>query len=54
MRLYQAAARHRLGQLRGLETGANLCREAREWMSREGVVNPDAMLEMLAPGFDVD
>jgi hypothetical protein len=46
-----AAARHRLGTLVGGDEGAAASARADEWMTREGIVNPDRMLEVAAPGF---
>ena len=49
MRLYQAAARRRLGQVIGGEDGAAEIRAADRWMAEEGIVNPRRMVAMLAP-----
>jgi hypothetical protein len=51
MRLYGAAAGHRLGGLLGGDEGRELREEAEEWMRGEGIVRPDRMINMLAPGF---
>ena len=53
MRLYAAAARRRLGELRGGEEGRELVEQADELMRSEEVVRPDRMAAMLAPGFGV-
>jgi serine/threonine protein kinase len=51
MALYLAAARRRLGELLGGDEGLAQAEEAKAWMAERGVVNPDRMTEMLAPGF---
>jgi hypothetical protein len=51
MALFEAAARRRLGELRGGDKGRAQVHEANEWMGERGVINPDRMTEMLAPGF---
>jgi hypothetical protein len=51
MRLYAAAARHRLGNLLGGERGQQLVAEAEAWMTEQRIKNPAAMTRMLAPGF---
>jgi hypothetical protein len=50
MALYLAAARRRMGELVGGDEGRAQVEEATEWMMEQGVVNPDRMTEMLAPG----
>ncbi|MGO9712934.1 MAG: ATP-binding protein, partial [Polyangiaceae bacterium] len=52
MRLYAAAARRRLGGLIGGDAGAQLVREADEWMVAQTVKDPAKMTAMLAPGFE--
>jgi hypothetical protein len=51
MRLYAAAARHRLGERLGSERGRQLVSEAETWMTEQRIKNPTAMTRMLAPGF---
>ena len=51
MRLYAAAARHRLGELLGDDRGGQLVAEAEAWMVEQRIKNPEAMTRMLAPGF---
>jgi hypothetical protein len=51
MKLYAAAARRRLGELRGGERGGALIAEADSWMQGQGVRSPAAMAHALAPGF---
>jgi hypothetical protein len=50
MRLYAAAARRRLGRLRGA-AGKGLADEAEAWMRSQKVANPARMTALLAPGF---
>ena len=45
------AARRRLGELLGGDEGDTLIAQADEWMTGEGIVNPDRMIELVAPGF---
>jgi tetratricopeptide (TPR) repeat protein len=51
MALYAAAARRRLGQVRGGADGAELMTEAEAWMASHCVRNPELMSAMLVPGF---
>jgi tetratricopeptide (TPR) repeat protein len=51
MALYDAAARRRLGALLGGADGATMVRKATIWMEAQGVVNPERMTALLAPGF---
>jgi len=51
MALYEAAARRRLGALRGDDAGAAMIAEATAFMTRERVADPDAMTAMLVPGW---
>ncbi len=51
MALYAAAARRRLGQVRGGPDGAALVAEAEAWMAAHGVRNSARMAAMLVPGF---
>jgi hypothetical protein len=51
MTLYAAAARRRLAELDGGETGRARGRAADECMAAEGICNPKRMTRMLAPGF---
>jgi hypothetical protein len=50
MRLYAAAARRRLGRLRGA-AGKGLADEAEAWMRTQKVASPARMTALLAPGF---
>lgn len=50
MMLYREAARYRLGEMLGDAGAAELTR-AKAWLHQQGVVNPPAMIGMLAPGF---
>lgn len=51
MELFAAAVRRRAGALLGGERGAALAGEAARWMTAQGVVDPDWITAMLAPGF---
>jgi tetratricopeptide (TPR) repeat protein len=51
MPLYAAAARRRLGQLRGGDEGQALIEQADAWMQRQEIQRPDRWTAMLAPGF---
>jgi hypothetical protein len=51
MELFAAASRRRRGELLGGDLGAALVREADQWMRDQGVVAPERMTAMLAPGF---
>ncbi|MDQ5846512.1 MAG: protein kinase [Acidobacteriota bacterium] len=51
MHLYAAAARRRLGETLGGERGGQLIAEADGWMVEHGIKDPEAMSNMLAPGF---
>jgi eukaryotic-like serine/threonine-protein kinase len=51
MALFLSAARRRLGELLGGDEGRELAAASSEWMAERGVVSPDRMTEMLAPGF---
>jgi hypothetical protein len=53
MRLYAAAARRRLGRLRGA-AGQGLADEAEAWMRSQKVANPARMTALLVPGFPDD
>jgi serine/threonine protein kinase/tetratricopeptide (TPR) repeat protein len=50
MRLYAAAARRRLGEIKA-ENGIALVAEADAWMGNQGIVKPELMTRMLAPGY---
>jgi tetratricopeptide (TPR) repeat protein len=50
MRLYAAAARYRRGRLTGSSDGAALADGARQSFIGEGVVNPERIIDLLAPG----
>ena len=51
MRLYAAAARHRLGALQDDQDGGEARRQAEAWMAAQQIRNQAAMTRMLAPGF---
>lgn len=51
MALYAAAARRRLGEMRGGDADQALVEAADAWMTRQGVRAPARMTAMLAPGF---
>jgi eukaryotic-like serine/threonine-protein kinase len=51
MALYAAAARRRLGELRGGDEGRNLIAQSEEWMSKQQIKNPVAVTNLMAPGF---
>ena len=51
MKLYAAAARRRLGELRGGQTGSEAIRQADDVFARQGVRDPEAMTRLFAPGF---
>ena len=51
MRMYAAAARRQRGRLLGGDEGRELIRRADEFMTTEGVREPDRIAHMLAPGF---
>jgi hypothetical protein len=55
MQLHAAAARRRRGQLLGGEEGRVLVEAADAWMGQQGIVAPERMAAMLAPGrFDAE
>ena len=51
MRLHAAVARRRLGQLLANARGEALIQAAEEWMTSQGIKNPERMTGLLAPGF---
>ncbi len=51
MRMYAAAARRQRGRLLGGDEGRELIRLADDFMTAEGVREPDRIAHMLAPGF---
>ena len=51
MALHATVARSRLAQLVGGGEGESLSRDAAAWMAQEGVVAPERMIAMMAPGF---
>jgi hypothetical protein len=51
MAFYREVTRYCLGRMTGASEGARLVREAEDWMQREAIVNPGAMIRMAAPGF---
>ena len=52
MQLHASASKRRLGETLGGETGEQLVKEANLWMLSQKIRNPEAMMRMLAPGFD--
>jgi hypothetical protein len=50
MELFAATARRRAGQWLGGGHGAAQAGEAERWMRAQGVVSPDRMTAMMAPG----
>jgi hypothetical protein len=52
MALYAAAARRRQGQLLG-QRGSQMIAQSDAWMSRQRIVRPDAITQMLIPGFRI-
>ncbi len=51
MALYAAAARRRLGELRGGDEGRELIAQSEEWMSKQQIKNSVAVTNLMAPGF---
>jgi hypothetical protein len=51
MRLHAAAVQRRLGERLPDERGKQLTAEASAWMAGQKIKNPDAMTNMIAPGF---
>jgi hypothetical protein len=51
MALYAAAARRRLGALLDGDEGAHCRQQSDAWMACEGVVDPQRMTRLIAPGF---
>ena len=49
MEMYREAARWQYGALIGGDGGAALVSASRQWMAREGIKKPDAMMAVLAP-----
>ena len=49
LHLFAHAARYRVGRLVGGDEGATLCADVRAWLGREGVREPDRMLNMMLP-----
>jgi len=49
--LYAAAARRRKGEILGSPEGQDLIAEADQWMKENGIINPEKMTNLLAPGF---
>ncbi|MEM7582491.1 MAG: AAA family ATPase [Acidobacteriota bacterium] len=52
MKLYAAVARRRLGELSTGGPGDEMIEQADTWMGSQGIVRPDRMTAMLAPGFE--
>jgi hypothetical protein len=51
MTLYATAARYRLGQVEGGDSGRATLLEAETWLRDEGVESPARFVAMLAPGW---
>jgi serine/threonine protein kinase/tetratricopeptide (TPR) repeat protein len=51
MRLYVATARRRLGEIIGGDGGAELIKQADDWMNKQEIKNPAAVANLMAPGF---
>jgi hypothetical protein len=51
LHIFGQFARQRLGRLIGGDAGRELLAEHDRWVAEQGVVNPDAMAEVMAPGF---
>ncbi len=51
MALHAEVARHRLGEARGGSDGRALTEQAAGWMKKRAIVNPGAIVRMLAPGW---
>lgn len=49
MALHAAASRYRMGEFIGGDSGTALRAEVRDWMTRQGVRNPDRMIAKIAP-----
>lgn len=50
LNLHAAVAGRLLGQLKGGDEGAQLLQESDTWMESEGILRPDCLVEMIAPG----
>jgi hypothetical protein len=50
MAMHAAVARRRRGEILGGEPGAALVDAANSWMMARGIVRPDGIVDMLAPG----
>ena len=51
MKLYVATARRRLGEIIGGDGGAELIKQADDWMNKQEIKNPAAVANLMAPGF---
>ncbi len=51
MALYAAAARSRLGEILGGESGIRALQDGRGWMTQQGMRNPPRWTAIVAPGF---
>ena len=51
MVLYAAIARWQLGKIQGGPAGEALVAAARDWMQSQGVVCPERLCRLFAPGF---
>ena len=51
MKLYAATARRRLGEIIGGDSGAELVKQADDWMNKQEIKKPAAVANLMAPGF---
>jgi hypothetical protein len=51
MKLYAATARRRLGEIIGGDAGVELVRQADDWMNKQEIRKPEAVANLMAPGF---
>jgi serine/threonine protein kinase/tetratricopeptide (TPR) repeat protein len=51
MKLHVATARRRLGEIIGGDGGAELIKQADDWMNKQEIRNPAAVANLMAPGF---
>jgi len=50
-RLLAESGRRWLGELRGTPEGQEMCDSSRRWMTEQGVLDPDRIAHLIAPGF---
>ena len=51
MTLYAVVTSHRWGEMIGGDRGRELREDAREWMDRQMIKNPEKVMNLMAPGF---